>query len=95
MIGGGWVVVVIRLVMVAEEISINWGDVACSTEVRLRVHVASGLQLLGIGGGCDLLLVSARCSWWASSNESMDVQRRKGFSSFSRYVQTHHERGSF
>ena len=36
---------------------IYWGDVACFTEVvRLRVHVAFGLQMLGIGGGCDLLL---------------------------------------
>ena len=38
---------------------------------------------------------SARCSGWASSNKSMDVRRRKGLSSSSRYVQTHHDRGSF
>jgi hypothetical protein len=38
---------------------------------------------------------SARCSGWASSNKSRDVQRRDGLSSFSRYVQTHHDGVSF
>jgi hypothetical protein len=38
---------------------------------------------------------SARCSGWASSNKSRDVQRREGLSSFSRYVHTHHDGVSF
>ena len=74
---------------------INWGGVACFTELSLRVHVAFGLQMLGIGGGCDLHLALLAAVGWASSDKSMDVQRREGLSSFSRYVQTHHDGVSF